>query len=85
MKTTFIKYGKVLSVIQEENGISKVFIEKISSLKNIVSDTESFCIQLSLSKLGKTLKTIKSLGFDCEVDYDYGFDFECKVYCNLKY
>jgi len=85
MKTTFIKYGKVLSVIQQENGINKVFIEKINSLKDIVSDTESFCIQLSLSKLSKTLKNIKSLGFDCEVDYDYGFDFECKIYCNLKY
>ena len=85
MKTTFIKYGKVLSVIQEENGCNKVFMDKIGNLKNIVSDLECFSIQLSLSKLNKTLKTIKDLGFDVEVDNDYGFDFECRIYCNLKY
>ena len=85
MVTTFIKYGKILSVIQNEKGCNKVFIDKISNLKNIIFDLECFSIQLSLSKLNKTLKTIKSLGFDVEVDYTYGFDFECKIYCNLKY
>jgi hypothetical protein len=85
MTTTSIKCGKLLSVIQSNNGINKVFTSKVSELNKIVSGLESFSIQLSLTKVNKTVKLIESLGFSTEIDNSFGFEFECKIYCNFKY
>jgi hypothetical protein len=85
MTTTNIKYGKLLTVIQSNNGINKVFTAKVSELNKIVSGLESFSIQLSLTKVNKTVKLIESLGFSTEIDNSFGFEFECKIYCNFKY
>jgi hypothetical protein len=85
MTTTNIKYGKLLSVIQSNNGINKVFTAKVSELNKIVSGLESFSIQLSLTKVNKTVKLIESLGFSTEIDNSFGFDFECKIYFKFKY
>jgi hypothetical protein len=85
MTTTNIKYGKLLTVIQSNNGINKVFTAKVSELNKIVSGLESFSIQLSLTKVNKTVKLIESLGFSTEIDNLFGFEFECKIYCNFKY
>ncbi len=85
MKTTDIKYGKILSVIQTENNKTKIYTEKVFNLDKIVSNIECFSMQLSLSKLNKTIKNIEALGFKVEKDLSYGFEFECKIYCNLIY
>lgn len=85
MTTTNIKYGKVLTAIKTQNETSNIFTEKVSDLYKIVSDVETFSIVLSLSKVKKTIKIIESLGFSVEIDSDFGFDFECKMYCNLIY
>lgn len=85
MTTTNIKYGKKLGVIQSNNGINNVFTAKVSELSNIISGLECFSIQLSLTKVNKTVKLIESLGFSIDTDSDYGFEFECKIYCNFKY
>lgn len=85
MKTTNITYGKTLTVIQTENGISSIFTERISNLSQVICDVESFAIRLSLSKIKKTVKIVESLGFSVDIDYDFGFEFECKMYCNLTY
>lgn len=85
METLDIKYGKILSVIKSKNNITSVFTEKISKLDKVIIGAESFAIILSLTKLKKTVKKIESLGYSCDIDYDYGFEFECKMYCNLKY
>ena len=85
MTTTNIKYGKVLTAIKTQNETSSISTEKVSDLYKIISDVETFSIVLSLSKVTKTIKIIESLGFSVEIDNDFGFDFECKMYCNLIY
>ena len=85
MTTTSIKYGKNLGVIQSSNGMNNVFTAKVSELSSIISGLECFSIQLSLNKVNKTVKIIESLGFETEIDNSYGFEFECKIYCNFKY
>lgn len=85
MKTTNIKYGKVLTAIKTQNNTTSISTEKVSNLSKIVSDVETFSIVLSLSKVKKTIKIIESLGFGVEIDNNFGFDFECKIYCNLIY
>jgi len=85
MKTTSIKYGKTLTAIQSENGTKNIITKKVSDLTSIIDGLESFSIQLSVSKLKKTIQKIQCLGFETEIDEDYGFEYECKIYCNLKY
>jgi len=85
MTTLNIKYGKTLGIVKNKKGINSVFTEKVSNLYKVITDVESFSIVLSLSKVKKTVKTIESLGFSVEIDFDYGFEFECKMYCNLIY
>ena len=85
MTTLNIKYGKVLTAIKTQNETSSISTEKISDLYKIVAEVETFSIVLSLSKVKKTIKIIQSLGFSVELDKDFGFDFECKMYCNLIY
>jgi hypothetical protein len=85
MKTTFIKYGKTLTAIQLENGVKNIITKKVSDLGLIINGLDSFSIQLSVSKLKKTIDKIQSLGFHTEIDESYGFEYECKIYCNFKY
>ena len=83
MTTMFIKYGKILSVVKNTNGVNSVYTEKISNISKVISGVENFSISLSLSKVNKTIKLIESLGFNVEIDNNYGFDFECKLNCTL--
>lgn len=85
MTTLNIKYGKLLSVVKNTNGINSVFTEKVSNLHKVINNVDNFSVVLSISKVKKTEKIIKALGFSVEIDYDYGFEFECKMYCNLIY
>lgn len=87
MTTTQIKYGKSLTVISENSitGISKVFTAKISQLESIVLNLECFAIQLNNTVCKRTIKRIKELSFDVDVDDSYGFDWEVKLYCNKIY
>jgi hypothetical protein len=85
MTTTKITYGKILTVIESNDGLNKVYTSKILGLDKIIAGLECFSIRISLTKVNKTLKLIESLGFLVDIDYSYGFDFECKIYCNFKY
>lgn len=85
MTTTQITYGKKLTVIQENltTGLSKVFTRKIGQLESIINGLECFAIKLDNSKVNKTVKKIEALGFDCDIDDSFGFEWECKIYCSL--
>jgi ribosomal protein L32E len=84
MTTTQIKYNKVLNVIQDNNGLITVSVKKVSELETIISNLECFSIALDNSKIKKTVKIIESLGFSVDVDETYGFEWESKIYCNVK-
>lgn len=81
MKTTTIKYGKILTVMTEDNGVNTIEKGKVSELPSILSDLECFSLQLSNTVLKKTVKLIDSLGFDIHEIEGYGFDWETKLVC----
>lgn len=85
MTTTQITYGKVLSVVTEnlKTGDNRIFTSKISQLESIISSKECFAIRLNKTVLKRTVKRIEALGFDIDIDEDYGFEWECKLYCSL--
>ena len=85
MTTTQITYGKQLTVIQEnlKTGLSTVFMRKVGQLDSVIDGLECFAIKLDNTKVGKTVKKIEALGFDCDVDESYGFEWESKIYCSL--
>ena len=86
MITTSIKYGKILTSIQEDlnTNVSTVKTFKVSQLPSYVSNLECFSIQLNKTVLNKTIKKIESLGFSVDIDEDYGFDWEVKLYCDVN-
>lgn len=85
MITTQIKYGKVLTSIQEDLGtkVSTIKTFKVSGLVNHISNLECFAIQLNKTVLKRTVNKIKALGFDVDIDENYGFEWEVKLYCSI--
>jgi len=85
MTTTQITYGKRLSVVSQDlnSNIGVVYTAKISELENIISEVDCFAIRLNNTVLKRTIKRIESLGFDITIDENYGFEWECKLYCSL--
>ncbi len=83
MTITHIKYGKFLTVYTETKFSAKITTSKISQLENIISGLEYFTIKLNNTVCKKTIKKIEALGFDVDIDEDYGFDFESKLYCSI--
>ena len=85
MTTTDIKYGKVLTVISEnlDTKATKIFTSKISNLQNIIVNLECFAIRLNNNVCKKTIKKIEQLGFHIEIDENYGFEWESKLYCSI--
>ena len=83
MTTTHIRYNKILTTIQTINNFTTVKNSKIGTLESIISNLESFVIHLDNTKVKKTIKKIENLGFIVDIDNDFGFDWECKIYCSL--
>ena len=85
MTTTQLKYGKIITSIQEnlDTNISTVKTFKVSDLVSFISDLECFAIQLNKTVLKKTIKKIESLGFTVDLDESYGFEWEVKLYCSI--
>ncbi len=85
MTTTYIKYGKVLTVMSEnlDTNATKIFTSKISNLQNIIANLECFAMQLNNNVCKKTIKKIEQLGFHIEIDENYGFEYESKLYCSI--
>jgi hypothetical protein len=84
MTTANITYGKSLTIIEEnfDTKETKIFMLKVGELKSFISGLDCFSIQLSKSVLKKTIKAAQELGFDCEVDESFGFEWEVKMFCN---
>jgi len=74
-----LKYNKVLNVI----GQNFVNIYKISDLSKVLIDFNIENISISVSKLSKTLKVLESNKISFDIDYSWGFEWECKII--LKY
>ena len=85
MMTTQIKYGKILTSVQEDlnTNVSTIKTFKVSGLVNHISNLECFAIQLNKTVLKRTINKIKSLGFEVEVDEAFGFEWEVKLYCSI--
>jgi hypothetical protein len=83
MTTTHIRYNKILTTIQTVNNFTTVKNSKIGTLESIISNLESFVIHLDNTKVKKTIKKIENLGFIVDIDKNFGFDWECKIYCSL--
>lgn len=85
MTTTQITYGKKIFYVQEDLKTGKNVIGsiKVSQLPDFVSNLECFDLRLSKTVLKKTLSNIEALGFEIEIEEDYGFDWEVKIYCTI--
>ena len=83
MTTTQIKYGKIITAIQEDLTTGKATIKtfKSSELVEFVSNLECFAIQLNNTIVKRTINKIKELGFEVDTDESFGFDWEVKIYC----
>lgn len=89
MRTTSIKYNKVVTVLTEENGINTV--KTIKNRKNaleFISSLECFKMNLHASNqrtMYKVISKLESLGFDLDIDFNYGlYESECEIYANKE-
>jgi len=82
MKTIYVKYNKVATVIETVDNLSRVFTFKNKKqFFAYISKVEACCIVVSQA-INKVIKTMESLDFEVIVDESFGFDYEVKLYCN---
>jgi hypothetical protein len=81
---TSIKYGKILTVITENEttGTAKVETFKVSKLREIIQFMTEFKCSLNNTVLKRTVKKIQEAGFSVTINEDYGFEWESLISCH---
>lgn len=78
MKATF-NYGKKITKITEANGFGIVKSFAVSKLEQNLADVTEFDMKLGVSVLNKTVKLLKSLGFNITINEAWGFEWEVQI------
>ena len=80
MKVTNIRYNKIATVTTEENNITTVStIKTRKATFEFINTLECFAMHIS-NNIEKVAAKFESMGFDVDVDYSFGFDYEAKIY-----